>query len=957
MYHYTFLFILLSIQTISITPISTTSIHPNLLPLGLHAKPTREKVDEINVEQTTSPSLLLRAYQQHNYPLIIRNGAKHWPAIKQWNGDQAMLRLLGNASILRIETMSKEDPTRVYTPPENWPKTSKDMHVKDFINGKIKHGWYAATPLPSRLYNDVSFPHRLRALLPETVETVSNIGSDVDNTANASTSSSSSSPSSSSSSSSPPTLPSFHSLTQETIDTYGLIPQLWWSRGGTRSSLHYDPLDNLHCIVSGAKEFTIFPSKHVSRTHISDAAFFGRSNNDNNNDDMIYEFHTNREVSLVDVDAVDLLRYPGLKNASFQTIRLNAGDCLFLPYFWPHSVRSLKHDKNNIAVSFWWDEWTKKLDLEWIFGLSTPTVSNNGEWIEGDTERFFLNFQSGRHQHVSKLPNEKTSLFSYAVASGMSKFSLKQKTDNKTEQEKDKDTTKEKKTETQQDTTSTNTFMGWRVMSPTFIENIGLDVRHCNIDRIHASYLTKNRFETEYRNVKPLVITHLTDDWASYKLWTKKYFINTFGKRQVEVDDVKQFEDYGETKKRKTLQEYITNDMSSMDLKQVMELVGKKNITNEYSFYNWKDGEWNELEQDSPVPSLFRFINVSDQHSNQLQIGATGTGLFFHAHYDAWNTVIFGKKMWLISDPKDPIPAGTGLYATKEDPHCCNALVWNIEEAKQRKLRKLKKLNESNELKIDKITSSDANEEGENVDGNDDTNKSRDSNKKWKLGDQSHVYQCTVSAGETMYIPSHFQHATINLGDTISRSQRAGFGTVPDGHPLSSFDDEALYVKLLRWSKSTIQVHFEQYGRFRVDGKDGKEDYVDLNELLNRNALNFICHDDEEEKEEKKEEKDVEDEDDDATKDDQENNNIKDSATKEIRMEIYTFVKTIVRKIDHLLKNMLKKSMGRNGESLPSNMRDIEQVHQHIRDSHMQLRVYKTKLGSCYIKYLWRKKK
>ncbi len=74
-------------------------------------------------------------------------------------------------------------------------------------------------------------------------------------------------------------------------------------------------------------------------------------------------------------------------------------------------------------------------------------------------------------------------------------------------------------------------------------------------------------------------------------------------------------------------------------------------------------------------------------------------------------------------------------------------------------------------------------------------------------------------------------------------------------------------------------------------------------------------------------------------------------------MEIYTFVKTIVRKIDHLLKNMLKKSMGRNGESLPSNMRDIEQVHQHIRDSHMQLRVYKTKLGSCYIKYLWRNKK
>ena len=84
-------------------------------------------------------------------------------------------------------------------------------------------------------------------------------------------------------------------------------------------------------------------------------------------------FHTNREVSLVDVDSVDLSRHPGFKIANFTVVEISKGDCLFLPYFWSHQVRSLKNAAKsavksaaavNVAVSFWWDSWTTKLNLK-----------------------------------------------------------------------------------------------------------------------------------------------------------------------------------------------------------------------------------------------------------------------------------------------------------------------------------------------------------------------------------------------------------------------------------------------------------------------------------------------------------------------------------------------------------------------------------------------------------------
>ena len=60
-------------------------------------------------------------------------------------------------------------------------------------------------------------------------------------------------------------------------------------------------------------------------------------------------------ISLVDVHNPDLARYPRFEQAAAaaQVAELEAGDALFIPYLWWHSVRSL--EPFNILINYWWN--------------------------------------------------------------------------------------------------------------------------------------------------------------------------------------------------------------------------------------------------------------------------------------------------------------------------------------------------------------------------------------------------------------------------------------------------------------------------------------------------------------------------------------------------------------------------------------------------------------------------
>ncbi|ELU17587.1 hypothetical protein CAPTEDRAFT_207894 [Capitella teleta] len=117
---------------------------------------------------------------------------------------------------------------------------------------------------------------------------------------------------------------------------------MWFSSGGTKSVVHTDSVDNINCIYRGQKEFVMV-----------DPMRFGH---------LVDIDHPEGAYSSVDVDRVDYSKFPGLAETEYNTIKLEAGDCIYIPYKWIHQVRSFD---SNIAVNIWWDaHGNQDIDME-----------------------------------------------------------------------------------------------------------------------------------------------------------------------------------------------------------------------------------------------------------------------------------------------------------------------------------------------------------------------------------------------------------------------------------------------------------------------------------------------------------------------------------------------------------------------------------------------------------------
>lgn len=111
---------------------------------------------------------------------------------------------------------------------------------------------------------------------------------------------------------------------------------VWFSSGGTKSVLHYDSVDNINCLFDGTKELVMINKSHLEQAHI----------------DKVHG-----AFSTVDVDQVDMYKFPGLQTIPYFKAVMEPGDCFFIPARWVHQVRS--YGKRNLAVNIWWAHFEK----------------------------------------------------------------------------------------------------------------------------------------------------------------------------------------------------------------------------------------------------------------------------------------------------------------------------------------------------------------------------------------------------------------------------------------------------------------------------------------------------------------------------------------------------------------------------------------------------------------------
>ncbi|XP_033634064.1 bifunctional peptidase and arginyl-hydroxylase JMJD5-like [Asterias rubens] len=105
---------------------------------------------------------------------------------------------------------------------------------------------------------------------------------------------------------------------------------IWFSSGSTKSVLHYDAVDNINCVLDGKKEIFLVDKREKENIDID---------------------HPDGSFSGVDVDRVDMYKYPGLGQVPWYNVTMEPSDCFFIPYRWYHQVRSLQG--RNLAINIW----------------------------------------------------------------------------------------------------------------------------------------------------------------------------------------------------------------------------------------------------------------------------------------------------------------------------------------------------------------------------------------------------------------------------------------------------------------------------------------------------------------------------------------------------------------------------------------------------------------------------
>jgi Cupin-like domain len=137
----------------------------------------------------------------------------------------------------------------------------------------------------------------------------------------------------------PEFLPGFSNDNAIDLAHAAAIPRIWVGNAITVTT-HYDISDNIACVVGGRRRFTLFPPDQIRNLYVG----------------PIHFTLAGQPVSMVSLEKPDLSLYPRFEKAlaSAQVAELEAGDAIFIPYFWWHHVKSL--ERFNVLVNYWWDE-------------------------------------------------------------------------------------------------------------------------------------------------------------------------------------------------------------------------------------------------------------------------------------------------------------------------------------------------------------------------------------------------------------------------------------------------------------------------------------------------------------------------------------------------------------------------------------------------------------------------
>ena len=112
------------------------------------------------------------------------------------------------------------------------------------------------------------------------------------------------------------------------------------SGNDSRVAAHFDESDNIACVASGNRRFTLFPPEQVANLYVG----------------PIDKTVAGRPTSMVDLAAPDFDRFPRFAEALKHAVvaDLEPGDAIYIPSLWWHAVEA--SGPLNVLVNYWWLE-------------------------------------------------------------------------------------------------------------------------------------------------------------------------------------------------------------------------------------------------------------------------------------------------------------------------------------------------------------------------------------------------------------------------------------------------------------------------------------------------------------------------------------------------------------------------------------------------------------------------
>lgn len=115
------------------------------------------------------------------------------------------------------------------------------------------------------------------------------------------------------------------------------VPPRIWIGNNAIVSAHYDDSENIACVVSGKRTFTLFPPEQVENLYVGPMDFTPAG----------------AQCSLVDFDEPDFGKFPKFHQALDNALvaELEPGDAIYIPTLWWHHVRA--QGGVNVLVNYW----------------------------------------------------------------------------------------------------------------------------------------------------------------------------------------------------------------------------------------------------------------------------------------------------------------------------------------------------------------------------------------------------------------------------------------------------------------------------------------------------------------------------------------------------------------------------------------------------------------------------